>query len=131
MATQKIRMLADKTLDEIPYRCNDAVEIDARVATQLIQHGLADGNTAAVDYALTLGELKTHPVQTSAQAEPVTLADLVKRALADIVVVLPTLADADIDQLLTLDAADGKPRKGLVDEIEAERKKRAEAAGAQ
>ena len=52
MATKKVRILVDHTVDEKKYRANDVVEFDAEAAAPLVKDGVADDNKAAVAYAL-------------------------------------------------------------------------------
>lgn len=52
MATKKVRILVDHTVDEKKYRANDVVEFDAEAAAPLVKAGIADDNKAAVAYAL-------------------------------------------------------------------------------
>ncbi len=69
MANKTIRMLQDATIDGVPYRGNEAVEIDEALAKQAVKGGVADDNEAAVKYVT--GELKAKVKKHKADAKEV------------------------------------------------------------
>jgi len=63
VATKLIRLLTDKDIDGIKYRCNDLVEIDEDVAKALEDDGAADGHEIAIEYVMAVErrEVLKHP----------------------------------------------------------------------
>jgi hypothetical protein len=90
------------------------------------------GETRMVDASLL-------PNATPAEAAPAPeapnpLAALVKKKVKDIEAALPTLSDAELDEVLKLDgadASDGQPRKGVAEAVAAEKLARAAAKPAE
>ena len=65
----KIRLLVDAVIDGIAYKCDSPLEVDAKTAANLIKSGVADGDVAAVGYALLKSALISHPLTPELTAE--------------------------------------------------------------
>lgn len=81
------------------------------------------GETRMVDASLL-------PAATPAEAapeapQPLTIADLAKKSVKEIVAALPSLSAEDLDALLVADAADGNARKGVTEAVAEEKLRRA------
>jgi len=74
MATSKtqVRLLIDQPIDGVPYRVNQAVNLDSATAKALVKNGQADDNKAAVEYALSLpgAKLIEHPPELESAKKP-------------------------------------------------------------
>lgn len=64
-----LRLLVAVLLDGVQYQPNTVLLVDEVRAKSLVGGGQADDSDAAVEYALTLGELVTHVVPAPAAAE--------------------------------------------------------------
>jgi hypothetical protein len=56
----KVRVLMALPLDGRIYPPNTALELERKAADSLVTGGFVDSDPAAVEYALTQGELKVH-----------------------------------------------------------------------
>ncbi|GEM_PF-5117697 len=74
MPTKRIRLLADTRIEEVPYRCNDLVELDDKLALQAVKDGVADDHPEAVRYlAEELSvKVKQHTPREDARTDPTT-----------------------------------------------------------
>lgn len=72
MATKKIRILVDTEIDGQPYRCNDAVELDEKLAAQAVKSGMADDAPEAVKYVTDAlkAKVKKHGAKAEQAKEP-------------------------------------------------------------
>jgi hypothetical protein len=87
------------------------------------------GETRMVDASLVPNA--TPEEAAPGPAAPNPLAELVKKKVKDIEAALPTLSDAELDEVLKLDGADatdGQPRKGVAEAIAEEKLRRAAAS---
>lgn len=86
------------------------------------------GETRMVDASLVPNATPEEAAQAPEAPNP--LAELVKKKVKDVTAALPTLSDAELDDVLRLDAADapdGQARKGVAEAVAAEKLARAAA----
>lgn len=75
MATKKVRVLVDATIDGVPYKSGQVVELDAETAKPYLKDGVLDDAAAAVKWALTEGGAKLMQHRPPAAAEPAPAGD--------------------------------------------------------
>lgn len=96
---KKVRILTAVSIVGVLYQCNDVVNLPDDLAKAAIADGSADGNKAAVEYALSINGNKIHDPVADAEAKAAAEAAAQQRAILD-----ATIADLEASLAQAKDA---------------------------